>query len=172
MTKMFSKALVISLPFIILGCSDNSEKEKVETQEYVVATITGNTFNDECITTGEPFPDNSYEIKITFSSNNNIIKEQKFTGKNTVSVNETTQLEGENISVLLNLENFNPSDKESGKGTGISDIKIAITNEEGNLLLDENLGSLLICTDTYYEIAFNYNKVTGNYTITPKQYGF
>jgi hypothetical protein len=133
--------------------------------------VTGTTFNDQCETTGVEL-NNSYDIKIAFRSDNNEINSENFNGVDTISINESEELAGDIISLKINLENFDINFPDNGKGTGLKNIIAKVEDSNGNIIVEENVFQLLICTDTTYEIIFSYNKTNNTFSTEYQTHGF
>ena len=134
-------------------------------------TVTGTTFNDQCETTGVVL-NNSYDVKIAFSSDGTEISSESFIGTNAININEYETLTGDVILMKATLENSEVNFPDTGKGTGLKDIVVKVEDLDGNTIVEENLNNLLICTDATYEIWFQYNKTNNEFSIDYITHGF
>lgn len=134
-------------------------------------TFTGTTFNDACGTTGVVL-NNSYDVKVSFISDDNVINEKTFTGKNVINIDESQLLTGDNISIKVISLNFDSTNIESGKGTGVTDMKAKVEDADNKVLAEEDIGWLHLCTDTWYEVHFKYNKTNRTHNTETKTHAF
>lgn len=134
-------------------------------------TFTGSAFTDQCTTTGSPL-NNSVDVNISFLSNGNLVSQHNFQENSNWNLNYNETLDGNVISLKVKLQNFNPNDSNSGKGTGVDNITVKIENSNNEILFQDNIGMLLICTDTWHEVIFTYNKTTGATTTDFQTHSF
>lgn len=143
----------------------------IEPPAQLKLIVTGTTFNDQCVTTGITL-NNSYDVKLSFISDGTEADSQTFTGTNAININEDETMSGGVLKMIMTLQNFNANNPDAGKGTGVSDITVKIEDTDGNTLLDENIGGLLICMDTWYEVEFTYNKSDATFNSEFQTHGF
>lgn len=160
------KKTIIALALLSLLSSCNSDNDTPpvntpieEIQEFNI-TLSGTLQTNTCDVTT-----NSYSVRAEYISDDNVIDSELWTGDVEQNVTDSVLTIGDVIGVKVRLTNFNAQDVESGRGTGIKNIQIKITDVNTNeLLIDKKIQqSLLICTDVYYELVLLYNTQTGSF---------
>jgi len=157
--------ILITALFLMLSCS--SEDSETDNQGDYLVTFAGSAFVDNCdITT------NSYDIKLEFLSDNQVRNTKNYSGSSNVVKIDDYSLSGDIIGLRVTLNNFDINNQQSGRGTGMSNINVTIEDEEFTNIFEGNIGGLLICTDTWYEVMFTYNVSTDTPNIETKTHDF
>lgn len=171
MKKINLLLVMLSLVFVV-SCSKNDEDNPnvYEEPQYKIIVTSLAFTNGFC--TGSD--NTSYNIKAEYISNLNVIDSKLWNSShNNVLISDECIITGKNIGVKLTLPDFKINDQKSGFGTEFKNIRIQIYTLKSNiLLLDENIGSMFICTDTIYQTFLVYNVESDTFTFTKKTNGF
>jgi len=128
--------------------------------------LTTSSFTDGCDTNT-----NSFDVEVEFLSDGEVTQNEDFSGNGNQNISSTEFSTSKELGLRVTLSNFQESNSASGRSTGISDTKLDIISN-GETLISEQLGGLLICTDTRYQLDFNYDRTTGKTTTTYKTHEF
>jgi type 1 fimbria pilin len=162
--KPFILTLLMS---IAVACSSNDSDSNTTTNYNL--QVTGILKTNTCdITT------NSYSVKLEYLSDGDILNPQQWNGNTEQIVNENSTISGSIVGVRIKLMNFNSTNQNIGRGTGLRNIHIKITNADTNeILIDQDSSSdLFICTDSVYQADFLYNTTNGTFNPNFLTFGF
>ncbi|KJD33977.1 hypothetical protein PK35_04370 [Tamlana nanhaiensis] len=129
---------------------------------------TGNAWRTGC--GGSYESSNKINIKVSYFSDGTEVDSKTISSGQGFQIHEDIELDGDIISVKVQLEDFNENALD--KGVILYDTGVRIETLGETILVNELLGELFICTDSRYEVTLMYNKVEDKFTIEDKTYGF
>lgn len=138
----------------------------------IVYFDTGNVLNSawgsSCY--GLSSTDESINVKLTFLSDGVEVFSESYSEVPGYQIHEVEELTGDEISVKLELLDFNPSVLD--KDIIIYDIGVIIENGVGAVVASGYLGELFYCTDSRYEVVYTYNNLNDVSVIEEQTHSF
>lgn len=166
--KQFTKSILFAfIVGLIMSCSSSDSNSNPVTHYKV--QISGTLKTTTCDVTT-----NSYDIKLEYLSDGNVVDTQQWNGNTEQSVTDFTTTLGNVIGARVKLMNFNSTDQSIGRGTGFNNIHIKIINADTNQVLIDQDSSihLFICTDCVYQADYLYNTANGTLSSNSLTFGF
>lgn len=170
---IFLVTMLLGVALISLSCNSDDSNEttnpNIPGQPQFNVSLTGELKTDYC-----DISTNSYAVQIEYLSGSEVSHTDGWNGTVQENVVGDATLTGDIIGARVRLTNFNPSNANSGRGTGFDDIHLKIVNVDTNeVLLDQDRNEyLVICTDVIYEILYLYNTSNGELTTTAQYHNF
>lgn len=109
-------------------------------------------------------------VKLSFLSDGVEVNSQNYSEQPGYQVDKVEELMGNEISVKLELLDFNPSILD--KDIIIYDISVRIENGVGTTIINQGLGELFYCTESRYEVVFTYNNDNNTSSIEEQTHSF
>lgn len=168
--KLIKTTLILFLSFLTFSCSNDDDIEQQEQEEQEELDqfhleISGKYFVDWC-----GVEDNSSKIMFSFLEDG-VVKSTITGESNTQQLSEIfdEDLSGNIIGVKIELQDYDPNNLTGGSyGDGFGQISLRIYNGQDELVLDEELYSLVHCTDIGYEVTALYNTDLDELNMTGK----
>lgn len=149
-----------------------SSYETPDDGRRIVYFDTGNIFNSawDSSCSGLSSTNENINVKLTFLSDGVEVRSESYSEEPGYQIHEVEELTGNEISVKLELLDFNPAILD--KAITIYDIGVGIENGVGTILVGDHLGELYYCTESRYEVVFTYNKVDNTSSIEELTHSF
>ena len=109
-------------------------------------------------------------VKLTFLSDGVEVRSESYSSVPGYQIHEVEELVGDEISVKLELLDFNPNVLD--KDIIIYDIAVSIENGVGTIVTTELIGELFYCTESRYEVIYTYNNDNDTSSIEEQTYSF
>ncbi len=161
--------LLFSIFIVLFSCTLEEEMQVEEEISTITQSIsiTGNSVLDFCDN-----PSGNYDFTIEVKTEDGLQDIKDFTGTSSEDANLETTVTGNSLEVLIQLNNFDLADASNGRGSGYDDIVFNYLGHNNDILFQENLGSLFICTDSFYELIYTFNFEDNTSNIEVKIHGF
>lgn len=114
--------------------------------------------------------DENINVRLTFLADGIEVSSESYSAEPGYQIHEVQELTGNEISVKLELLDFNPSILD--KDIIIYDIVVRIENGVETVITDEHLGELFYCTDSRYEVVYTYNNDNETSVIEEQTHSF
>lgn len=149
------------------GSYDTPDDDK-RTVYFDTGNVLNSVWGSSCY--GLSSTEESINVKLTFLSDGVEVISESYSAEPGYQIHEVEELTGDEISVKVELMDFNPSVLD--KDIIIYDILVRIENGVGIIVASEHLGELFYCTESRYEVVYTYNNVNDTSVIEEQTHSF
>lgn len=135
---------------------------------FDTGNVLNSAFGSSCY--GLSDTNENINVKLSFLSNGVEVNSQNYSEQPGYQVDKVVELMGNEISVKLELLDFNPNILD--KDIFIYDISVRIENGVGTTIANQGLGELYYCTESRYEVIYTYDNDSNTSSVEEQTHSF